>query len=85
MEQVQRAPNRIEHFVARLKTHRLKQQFSYVKAMPVRAKRVLFYNLRNSADLDVDTFFPRFGIFAGEFAIHQILSDYNRKSAPHST
>ena len=52
----------------------------YVESLRVRDKRQLFHIMRKSSgDLSHDTFFPAYGITAGEFAIWQILSD-SRKS-----
>lgn len=51
----------------------------FVENLRVKDKRHLFYIMRRSDALDHDTFFPNYGITAGEFAIWQILSE-NRKS-----
>ena len=51
----------------------------YVEGLRVKDKRQLFHVMRKSDVLNHDTFFPRYGITAGEFAIWQILSE-NRKS-----
>lgn len=47
----------------------------YVESLRVRDKRQLFHIMRKSSELSHDTFFPAFGITAGEFAIWQILSE----------
>ena len=47
----------------------------YVEGLRVRDKRQLFHIMRKSSQLCQDTFFPTYGITAGEFAIWQILSE----------
>ena len=47
----------------------------FVESLRVKDKRHLFHIMRKSSMLSHDTFFPNYGIFAGEFAIWQILSD----------
>lgn len=51
----------------------------FVESLRVKDKRHIFQIMRRCAHLNHDTFFPEFGICAGEFAIWQILSD-NRKT-----
>ena len=51
----------------------------FVESLRVKDKRALFHIMRKSENLTHDTFFPSYGITAGEFAIWQILSE-NRKS-----
>ena len=47
----------------------------FVESLRVRDKRHLFQIMRKSPMLTHDTFFPNYGITAGEFAIWQILSE----------
>lgn len=47
----------------------------YVEQLRVRDKRHLFHIMRKASFLNHDTFFPNYGITAGEFAIWQILSE----------
>ena len=56
----------------------------FVESLRVKDKRHLFYIMRKSCDLCHDTFFPHYGITAGEFAIWQILSE-NRKARKNKT
>ena len=52
----------------------------FVDSLRVKDKRQLFQIMRRQGDeLDHNSFFPAFGLTAGEFAIWQILSD-NRKT-----
>ena len=51
----------------------------YIESLRVKEKRQLFHIMRRfSASLDHNSFFPQYGITAGEFAVWQVLSD-NRK------
>jgi len=50
-----------------------------VDSLRVKDKRQLFHIMRKTRNLSHDTFFPRYGITAGEFSIWQILSE-NRKA-----
>lgn len=50
----------------------------FVESLRVKDKRHLFHIMRKAPNLNHDTFFPTYGITAGEFAIWQILSE-NRK------
>ena len=54
-------------------------QFEALKLMKVKDKRSLFLTLRSALDVTVDTFFPKYGITAGEFAVWQILAEYSRR------
>lgn len=56
----------------------------YVESLRVRDKRQLFHIMRKSDNLSHNTFFPSYGITAGEFAIWQILSE-SRKSRKNKT
>lgn len=48
----------------------------FVEGLRVKDKRHLFHIMRKSTkSLSHDTFFPTYGITAGEFAIWQILSE----------
>ena len=51
----------------------------FVEGLRVKDKRHLFHVMRKTNDLTCDTFFPSYGITAGECAVWQILSE-NRKS-----
>lgn len=51
----------------------------FVESLRVKEKRHLFQIMRRTPSLSHDTFFPTYGITAGEFAIWQILSE-NRKT-----
>ena len=51
----------------------------FIESLRVREKRQIFHIMRRHTDtLDHDTFFPHYGITAGEFAVWQILCE-NRK------
>ena len=51
----------------------------FIERLRVKEKRQIFHIMRSSTDvLDENTFFPQFGITAGEFSIWQVLSE-NRK------
>ncbi len=47
----------------------------FVETLRVKDKRHLFHVMRKSNNLSHNTFFPNYGITAGEFAIWQILSE----------
>ena len=48
----------------------------FVESLRVREKRQIFHIMRrNFSILDHDTFFPMYGITAGEFAVWQVLSE----------
>lgn len=55
--------------------------FRFVQAMRVRQKRHLFFVLRSVSDITTDTFLPEYGLFSGEFAAFQILSEHSRKES----
>jgi hypothetical protein len=55
----------------------------FVEALRVKDKRNLFMIMRKYEHLDHDSYFPYYGITAGEFAIWQILCD-NRKTRKNS-
>lgn len=50
-----------------------------VASLKVKDKRSLFQIMRLTDDLNADTFFPQFGITAGQFAVFYVLVDNNRK------
>ena len=50
-----------------------------VNTMRVRDKRFLFLCMRTHDHVNFDTFFPHYGITAGEFATWQVLGDSTRK------
>ena len=62
--------------ITRVKQH---AQFDALKTMKVKDKRSLFLTLRSAEDVTPDTFFPKYGITAGEFAVWQILAEYSRR------
>ena len=48
----------------------------FIEQLRVRDKRQIFHIMRRQGDtLTHDSFFPRYGITAGEFAVWQVLSD----------
>ena len=47
----------------------------FVESLRVKDKRHLFHVMRRTDSLTHDTFFPTYGITAGEFAIWQILTE----------
>lgn len=50
-----------------------------VEALRVKEKRQLFHIMRrHSSTLDHNSFFPQYGITAGEFAIWQVLSEQRK-------
>lgn len=52
----------------------------FVEGLRVKEKRQLFHIMRRHHDiLHHDSFFPQYGITAGEFAVWQVLSE-NRKT-----
>ena len=51
----------------------------FIESLRVKDKRQLFHIMRKTSNLSHDTFFPRYGVTAGEFSIWQILSE-TRKS-----
>ena len=51
----------------------------FIEELRVREKRHIFQIMRRSSELSHDTFFPEYGITAGEFAVWQVLSE-NRKT-----
>ena len=55
-------------------------QWEHVRNMRVRDKRQLFYILRTVQNISPNTFFPVYGLTAGEFAVWQILTEYTKKS-----
>ncbi len=51
----------------------------FIESLRVKEKRQIFHIMRrNHSILDHNTFFPLYGITAGEFAVWQVLSE-NRK------
>ena len=53
--------------------------FAYVKAMQVKDKRCIFTALRTYEPVDVDTFFPAYGLSMGEFSVFQMLTEHSRR------
>ena len=51
-----------------------------IESLKVKDKRNIFYTMRKTTDLSHHTFFPNYGITAGEFSIWQILADNKRKT-----
>ena len=52
----------------------------FIEGLRVRDKRHIFHIMRKHFDtLDHNSFFPQYGITAGEFAVWQVLSE-NRKT-----
>ena len=48
----------------------------FVENLRVKDKRQIFHIMRRSGDeLTSDTFFPQYGVTAGEFAVWQVLSE----------
>lgn len=48
----------------------------FIESLRVKDKRQIFHIMRKSnIDLDHDSFFPQYGITAGEFAVWQVLAD----------
>ena len=56
--------------------------YRHVEALRVKDKRFIFQKMRTVDGMDHDTYFPCYGITAGEFAVWQILSE--RKSEKKS-
>lgn len=51
----------------------------FVEKLRVREKRQIFHIMRRSGEaLEHDTFFPQYGITAGEFATWQILCEHRK-------
>lgn len=53
--------------------------FNHVKDMRMREKRSVFFILRSSDDLNVDTFMPAYGLHCGEFCVFKILGEHQRR------
>ena len=51
-----------------------------IENLRVRDKRLLFYIIRSAEYVDHNTFFPKYGFTAGEFAVWQILNEKKPKS-----
>ena len=51
----------------------------FIEALRVREKRHIFQIMRRSDQLSHDTFFPLYGVTAGEFSTWQVLTE-NRKT-----
>ena len=54
-------------------------QYRFVENLRVKDKRHIFYIMRNSTNISNDTYFPNYGLTAGEFALWQVLSENIRK------
>ena len=54
-------------------------RFRRIKALELRDKRSLFYQMRIHSNLEVDTFFPKYGFTAGEFGVWQMLTEKHRR------
>jgi hypothetical protein len=54
-------------------------QCNAVRLMRVKSKRNLFFILRSVDGINEDTFLPAFGLFCGEFAVFQVISEHIRK------
>jgi hypothetical protein len=57
--------------------------YRVVQNMRVKDKRQLFRWMRTEDDVSEDTFFPGYGMTAGEFTTHNVLSDKSRKNTPN--
>ena len=51
---------------------------SFMERLRIKDKRQLFHIMRHTDCLSHDTFFPSYGITAGEFSVWQVLSDSRR-------
>lgn len=49
-----------------------------IDMLRVKDKRLIFQTMRRTDDLSHDTFFPHYGITAGDFAVWQILSEQKK-------
>ena len=47
----------------------------FIENLRVKDKRQIFHIMRRTGDLDHNSFFPQYGITAGEFAVWQVLSE----------
>lgn len=56
----------------------------YIGSLKMKEKRCLFYLVRTTQGLTSNTFFPKFGISAGQFATFQVLNEHSRKSTSDS-
>lgn len=66
--------------------NRAKHEFScameaFVSTLGVRDKRTLFSLFRGTDGIWRGTFFPQYGICAGEFATFKLLTQHSRKAA----
>jgi len=52
----------------------------FVSHLRIKDKRHIFTLMENHVALTHNTFFPHYGIRAGEFAVHYILGDNTQKS-----
>ena len=50
-----------------------------IESLQVKEKRQIFQIMRKTEDLSPHTFFPHYGLFAGDFATWQILCDKKKK------
>lgn len=58
-----------------------------VDSLRVRDKRHVFHIMRRSRELTHDSFFPMYGLTAGEFSVWQVLGEHRkhrRKKTPDS-
>jgi len=55
------------------------RMLGYVKSLQIKDKRYLLAALRTSEPVDVDVFFPAYGLTMGEFCVFQALSEYSRR------
>jgi len=53
-----------------------------IMSLQVKDKRCLFSIMRLTKNLTSNSFFPRYGITAGQFSVFYVLSENNRKSKP---
>lgn len=63
---------------------KLQAQYTTVRSIGVREKRVIFSIMRSrdQAPVTADTFLPHVGLFVGEFCVWQILADSVRDEEP---
>ena len=58
---------------------RYRQLYAFIHHMPMKTKRSIFSSMRHARESPQCTFLPEHGLYCGEFAVFQLLNEYNRK------
>lgn len=59
--------------------HKYQVMYEVLKVMRIKHKRRIFHLMRECEGLTINTFFPHFGITAGEFSTWHLLTENLRK------